>query len=48
MGDYRGEYSGEKQEQQPIAKLLASVEMTGLHGWWGGDGRLRTLSAGRP
>jgi hypothetical protein len=32
MGDDRSEDSGEEQEQQPIAKALAGVEMSRVHG----------------
>jgi hypothetical protein len=32
MGDDRGEDSGEKEKQGPIAKALAGVEMTRVHG----------------
>jgi hypothetical protein len=32
MGDDRGEDSSEERKQEPIAKALAGVEVTGVHG----------------
>jgi hypothetical protein len=48
MGNDHCKEGGEKEKQGPIAEALASVEMTGLHGWRGGDGRLRTLNLPGP